>query len=74
MFPVTAIITIQIKETEKDMKLPSSHKMHIDLKDGDWRVVFVKADNSILKVMGSGLEKEAIAQRVADDWNQKHNH
>ena len=48
-----------------------NRKMHIDIKNGDWRTVVLRDDNTILKVINTGCEKEAIAQRVADDWNSR---
>ena len=46
-----------------------NHKMHTDTKDGTYRTVLVKSDNSILKVMNADLPTEEVAKAIADNRN-----
>lgn len=51
------------------MKL-EAHKAHTDIKDNEYRVVLVKSDNTVLKVLNKEIPTQEIAQGIADHWNE----
>jgi len=50
------------------MKL-ATHKAYTDQKNNEYRVVLVKADNTVLKVLNREIPTQEIAQAIADHWN-----
>ena len=50
------------------MKL-ATHKAYADQKGNDHRVVLLKEDNTVLKVMNTDIPSKEIAQAIADHWN-----
>ena len=51
------------------MKL-SNHKAYTDMKDNEYRVILVKSDNSVLKVLNTGIPSAEIAKGIAARWNE----